>query len=158
MNYTPNLNLKKPAKTDPVLIDDLNDNMDILDQEVSALETLFADSRIVEQGSNDDGYWVHFAQGLQIAWQRSPALVGNKEFDIAVGETTQWFTAPRPAPFTGVPACYFGGSIADVSGNPVASSIQRRGNYDYRFKNEGGGAGNARLRQIQYIFVGRRTT
>lgn len=34
MNYTPNLNLKKPAKTDPVLIDDLNDNMDILDQEV----------------------------------------------------------------------------------------------------------------------------
>lgn len=31
MNYTPNLNLKKPAKTDPVLIDDLNDNMDILD-------------------------------------------------------------------------------------------------------------------------------
>ena len=34
MNYTPNLNLKKPAKADPVLIDDLNDNMDILDQEV----------------------------------------------------------------------------------------------------------------------------
>ena len=34
MNYTPNLNLKKPARTDPVLIDDLNDNMDILDQEV----------------------------------------------------------------------------------------------------------------------------
>jgi hypothetical protein len=34
VNYTPNLNLKKPAKTDPVLIDDLNDNMDILDQEV----------------------------------------------------------------------------------------------------------------------------
>ena len=32
MDYTPNLNLKKPAKTDPVLIDDLNDNMDILDQ------------------------------------------------------------------------------------------------------------------------------
>ena len=34
MNYTPNLNLRKPAKTAPVLIDDLNDNMDILDQEV----------------------------------------------------------------------------------------------------------------------------
>ena len=34
MKYTPNLNLRKPAKTDPVLIDDLNDNMDILDQEV----------------------------------------------------------------------------------------------------------------------------
>lgn len=34
MKYTPNLNLKKPDKTDPVLIDDLNDNMDILDQEV----------------------------------------------------------------------------------------------------------------------------
>jgi hypothetical protein len=34
VNYTPNLNLKKPARTDPVLIDDLNDNMDILDQEV----------------------------------------------------------------------------------------------------------------------------
>ncbi len=37
MNYTPNLNLKKPAKTDPVLIDDLNDNMDILDQEVQGV-------------------------------------------------------------------------------------------------------------------------
>mgnify|MGYP001436447097 CR=1 FL=1 len=36
MNYTPNLNLKKPAKTDPVLIDDFNDNMDILDQAVNA--------------------------------------------------------------------------------------------------------------------------
>jgi len=31
VNHTPNFNLKKPAKTDPVLIDDLNDNMDILD-------------------------------------------------------------------------------------------------------------------------------
>ena len=37
MNYTPNLNLRKPAKTDPVLIDDLNDNMDILDQEVKGI-------------------------------------------------------------------------------------------------------------------------
>ena len=40
MNYTPNLNLKKPAKTDPVLIDDLNDNMDILD---TILGQLFAE-------------------------------------------------------------------------------------------------------------------
>lgn len=31
MNYTPKFNLKKPAKTDPVLIDDLNDNMDIIE-------------------------------------------------------------------------------------------------------------------------------
>jgi hypothetical protein len=37
VNYTPNLNLRKPAKTDPVLIDDLNDNMDILDQEVKGI-------------------------------------------------------------------------------------------------------------------------
>jgi hypothetical protein len=36
VKYTPNLNLKKPAKTDPVLIDDLNDNMDILDQVIDA--------------------------------------------------------------------------------------------------------------------------
>ncbi len=115
-------------------------------------------SQIIDHGSNDDGYWVHFAQGLQIAWQRSPALVGNEEFDIAVGETTQWFNAPGPAPFTGVPACYFGGVITDAGGNPVASSIQRGRNYDYRFKNEGGGVGNARLRSTQYIFIGRRTT
>ena len=40
MNYTPNLNLKKPARTDPVLIDDLNDNMDILDQEVMDVRNL----------------------------------------------------------------------------------------------------------------------
>jgi hypothetical protein len=40
VNYTPNLNLKKPAKTDPVLIDDLNDNMDILDQEVKGIRDI----------------------------------------------------------------------------------------------------------------------
>jgi len=40
VNYTPNLNLKKPAKTDPVLIDDLNDNMDILDQHAETRATL----------------------------------------------------------------------------------------------------------------------
>jgi hypothetical protein len=32
VNYTPNLNLKKPDRTDLVLVDDLNYNMDILDQ------------------------------------------------------------------------------------------------------------------------------
>jgi hypothetical protein len=34
VEYTPNLNLKKPDRTDLVLVDDLNYNMDILDQEV----------------------------------------------------------------------------------------------------------------------------
>jgi hypothetical protein len=32
VEYTPNLNLKKPDRTDLVLVDDLNYNMDILDQ------------------------------------------------------------------------------------------------------------------------------
>ena len=60
MNYTPNLNLKKPAKTDPVLIDDLNDNMDILDQEVKDIRDIidqevqdirgFLDNLFVEEG------------------------------------------------------------------------------------------------------------
>ena len=36
MNYTPNLNLKKPDRTDLVLVDDLNYNMDILDQVIDA--------------------------------------------------------------------------------------------------------------------------
>ena len=49
MNYTPNLNLKKPAKTDPVLIDDLNDNMDILDQEVKDIREIL-DNLFVEEG------------------------------------------------------------------------------------------------------------
>jgi hypothetical protein len=40
VKYTPNLNLKKPGKTDPVLIDDLNDNMDILDQEVKDIRDI----------------------------------------------------------------------------------------------------------------------
>lgn len=44
MNYTPNLNLKKPAKTDPVLIDDLNDNMDILDGFIGRL--------LIEEGTD----------------------------------------------------------------------------------------------------------
>jgi len=60
VNYTPNLNLKKPAKTDPVLIDDLNDNMDILDQEVKDIRDIidqevqdirgFLDNLFVEEG------------------------------------------------------------------------------------------------------------
>jgi hypothetical protein len=49
VNYTPNLNLKKPAKTDPVLIDDLNDNMDILDQEVQDVRDIL-DNLFVEEG------------------------------------------------------------------------------------------------------------
>ena len=49
MDYTPNLNLKKPAKTDPVLIDDLNDNMDILDQEVKDVREIL-DNLFVEEG------------------------------------------------------------------------------------------------------------
>ena len=49
MNYTPNLNLKKPAGTDPVLIDDLNDNMDILDQEVQDIREIL-DNLFVEEG------------------------------------------------------------------------------------------------------------
>ena len=60
MKYTPNLNLKKPARTDPVLIDDLNDNMDILDQEVKDIRDIidqevqdirgFLDNLFVEEG------------------------------------------------------------------------------------------------------------
>ena len=49
MDYTPNLNLRKPAKTDPVLIDDLNDNMDILDQEVQDIREIL-DNLFVEEG------------------------------------------------------------------------------------------------------------
>jgi hypothetical protein len=65
VNYTPNLNLKKPAKTDPVLIDDLNDNMDILDQEVKGIrDTLdqevqdirdVLDNLFVEEGADLNG-------------------------------------------------------------------------------------------------------
>jgi hypothetical protein len=49
VDYTPNLNLKKPARTDPVLIDDLNDNMDILDQEVKDVWDIL-DNLFVEEG------------------------------------------------------------------------------------------------------------
>jgi hypothetical protein len=40
VNYTPNLNLKKPDRTDLVLVGDLNDNMDILDQEVKDIRDI----------------------------------------------------------------------------------------------------------------------
>jgi hypothetical protein len=65
VDYTPNLNLKKPARTDPVLIDDLNDNMDILDQEVQDVwDTLdqevqdiwdVLDNLFVEEGADLNG-------------------------------------------------------------------------------------------------------
>lgn len=34
MKYTANINLKKPEGTDPVKIEDINDNMDVLDQTI----------------------------------------------------------------------------------------------------------------------------
>jgi hypothetical protein len=40
VEYTPNLNLKKPDRTDLVLVDDLNYNMDILDQEVKGIRDI----------------------------------------------------------------------------------------------------------------------
>jgi hypothetical protein len=40
VEYTPNLNLKKPDRTDLVLVDDLNYNMDILDQEVKDIRDI----------------------------------------------------------------------------------------------------------------------
>jgi len=38
VNYTPNFNLNKPARIDPVLVDDLNENADIIDQKLKELE------------------------------------------------------------------------------------------------------------------------
>lgn len=38
MNYTNNLNLKKPGYSDPADIQDINDNMDIIDQQINNLD------------------------------------------------------------------------------------------------------------------------
>jgi hypothetical protein len=82
VNYTPNLNLKKPAKTDPVLIDDLNDNMDILDQEVKDVRDILdntiqaVDAHVETQAALDELGHVNHAvltTTLDTTWQGSEA-------------------------------------------------------------------------------------
>jgi hypothetical protein len=73
VNYTPNLNLKKPAKTDPVLIDDLNDNMDILDHEVKDVRDNFLTTYSWRRGS----YWMSEPTLQQEIEARRPATEGT---------------------------------------------------------------------------------
>ncbi len=75
MKYTPNLNLKKPAKTDPVLIGDLNDNMDILDQEVQDVVQA-VDAHVETRAALDELGHVNHAvltTTLDTTWQGSEA-------------------------------------------------------------------------------------
>ena len=55
MEYTPNLNLKKPDRTDPVLIGDLNYNMDILDQAIKGIWDILSTGGGGSGGSGGSG-------------------------------------------------------------------------------------------------------
>lgn len=77
MEQTTNLNLKKPATTDPVKISDINWNMDILDTSIKSLqdEAEEADSKlsaiadyVIEQGVTDGWTWRKWNSGKSEAW------------------------------------------------------------------------------------------
>ena len=85
------------------------------DQEVSALEALFADSRIVEQGSNENGEYWRWENGLQVCFK---GLVSSGTF---ASELENSYTWEYPASFASQPP-YRNVVISrtDVSGEPSA--------------------------------------
>ena len=71
MNYTTNLNLKKPEDTDSADIADINDNMDTLDTTIHALRQVPAVT------SSDNGKFLRVVEGVWTAVTMSNASGGD---------------------------------------------------------------------------------
>lgn len=97
MQLTPNFRLMKPDGTDPVNVQDLNDNMDVLDAEVvKKLDKTGDASNVVNK----------FTQ----AGSRTNLLSGEK-LSVSFGKIMKWF-----ADFAKVA---FSGNYADLTGRPT---------------------------------------
>ena len=96
MEHTTNLNLKKPATTDPVKISDINGNMDILDTSIKSLQneaeeaysklSAIADY-VIEQGATDGWTWRKWNSGLAECWYNysyslPAAKASNEQIDF----------------------------------------------------------------------------
>ncbi|WP_461206937.1 gp53-like domain-containing protein [Clostridium sp. DL1XJH146] len=69
MQYTTNYNLKKPDLTDPVSVGDLNDNMDIVDAQLSEMMN--------EASFSANGWFKDKKTGLIIQWGSSDFSSSN---------------------------------------------------------------------------------
>lgn len=56
MQYTEEYNLKKPEITDPILVQDMNDNMDIIAEELSKRHSLKVPTNVINDGDDLDTY------------------------------------------------------------------------------------------------------
>ena len=82
-SYTPNYNLKKPAGTDVVDIDDLNGNMDIVDTQLASLNSNLQ-SLIVDETQ----FLVYDASGISGAISAPSGLTGYLPFLAVPMEST----------------------------------------------------------------------
>lgn len=83
MEYTPNLNLKKPDRTDLVLVDDLNYNMDILDQHAetrAALDELGHVNHVVLTATLNTDDWT----GTEAPFAQIQAVPGILATDVPI--------------------------------------------------------------------------
>ena len=69
MNYTTNLNLKKPEYTDTADIEDLNDNFDIIDEALEAV--------LPEVTAADNGKFLRVVEGEWVASTVASASGGS---------------------------------------------------------------------------------
>ena len=69
MNYTENLNLKKPELSDPAKISDLNDNFDAIDEALAAV--------LPEVTDADNGKFLRVVEGEWVASTVASASGGS---------------------------------------------------------------------------------
>lgn len=97
MQLTPNYRLRKPDGTDPVDVQDLNDNMDVLDAEVvKKLDKTGDASNVVNK----------FSQ----AGTRANLSAGEK-LSVSLGKLMKWFADLKSVAFSG--------NYADLTGRPT---------------------------------------
>lgn len=114
-SYTNNLKLIKPSDGDSYNIKVDNDNMDILDDKISILQTLFDNN--LEVVSNSNGTALKFANGIMICYQKFAATVSAWS---AWGGVYAGVISPQPpsfpVPFTSTPAITYGIETGGMNG------------------------------------------
>ena len=100
MQLTPNFRLRKPDGTDPVDVQDLNDNMDVLDTEVV---------KKLDKTGDASNAVTSFSQ----AGSRANLTSGEK-LSLSLGKVMKWFADLKTVAFSG--------SYSDLSGKPSIPS------------------------------------
>ena len=97
MQLTPNYRLRKPDGTDPVDVQDLNDNMDVLDAEVA--------KKAEKTGAATDMV-VAFKQE-----EKREQLESGEKLSLSLGKIKKWFADLKKVAFSG--------DYADLTGKPA---------------------------------------